>query len=137
MIRLILVLLFPLATLAQKITTKVESSGFKETPTYYEIIDWWKKIDQASVNVKMVPMGPSDAGFPLHLIFVNSNGEVNPKNFQSKGKTVILINNGIHPGEPDGIDASMMLVRDIVEGKKRLPVNVILAIIPVYNIGGC
>jgi hypothetical protein len=55
----------------------------------------------------------------------------------SSGKRIILINNGIHPGEPDGIDASMMLVRDIVEGKKRLPGNVILAIIPVYNIGGC
>lgn len=137
MIRLLLVLLFPLSTVAQKITTKVETSGFKETPTYYEIIDWWKKIDQASANVKMVPMGPSDAGFPLHLVFVNSNGEVNPKNLQSRGKSIILINNGIHPGEPDGIDASMMLVRDIVEGKKRLPNNVILAIIPVYNIGGC
>ena len=30
---------------------------------------------------------------------------------------MILINNGIHPGEPDGIDASMMLVRDIVNKK--------------------
>ncbi|MGZ5135310.1 MAG: hypothetical protein ACXWCG_09175, partial [Flavitalea sp.] len=45
--------------------------------------------------------------------------------------------NGIHPGEPDGIDASMLLVRDIVTGKKKLPANVVLAIIPVYNIGGC
>ena len=44
---------------------------------------------------------------------------------------------GIHPGEPDGIDASMMLVRDIVLRKLRLPDNVVLAFIPVYNIGGC
>ncbi len=50
---------------------------------------------------------------------------------------VILINNGIHPGEPDGIDASMMLVRDIVVGKLQLANNIALAIIPVYNIGGC
>ncbi|MBD0332759.1 MAG: M14 family metallopeptidase, partial [Chitinophagaceae bacterium] len=43
---------------------------------------------------------------------------------------------GIHPGEPDGIDASMLLVRNIVLNKYKLPNNIILAIIPVYNIGG-
>ncbi len=48
-----------------------------------------------------------------------------------------MINNGIHPGEPDGIDASMMLVRDIKDRKTILPDNVVLAVIPVYNIGGC
>jgi hypothetical protein len=47
------------------------------------------------------------------------------------------VNNGIHPGEPDGIDASMLLVRDIMNGKKKLPANVVMAFIPVYNIGGC
>jgi hypothetical protein len=31
----------------------------------------------------------------------------------------------------------MLLVRDIVTHKKSLPANVVLAIIPVYNIGGC
>jgi hypothetical protein len=54
-----------------------------------------------------------------------------------KNKRIILINNGIHPGEPDGIDASMLLVRDIAVRKTKLPDNVVLAIIPVYNIGGC
>ena len=52
-------------------------------------------------------------------------------------KVVILINNGIHAGEPDGIDANMMLTRDIINNKIILPDNVIVAIIPVYNIGGC
>jgi hypothetical protein len=51
-------------------------------------------------------------------------------------KVVILINNGIHPGEPDGIDASMLLLRDLVTKKVRLPDNVALAVIPLYNIGG-
>ncbi|RYD76370.1 MAG: hypothetical protein EOP55_11615, partial [Sphingobacteriales bacterium] len=32
----------------------------------------------------------------------------------------ILINNGIHPGEPDGIDASMLMVRDIVKGSYKI-----------------
>jgi hypothetical protein len=29
-----------------------------------------------------------------------------------KNKAILLINNGIHAGEPDGIDATMQLFRD-------------------------
>ncbi|TXH23310.1 MAG: hypothetical protein E6Q95_00400 [Chitinophagaceae bacterium] len=122
---------------AQKITTKVENSSFKETPTYYEIIDWWKKLDALSPKVTMKAMGTTDAGFPLHLILVNNKGYQDIKKIKQDNQRIIFVNNGIHPGEPDGIDASMMLVRDIVEKKVSLPDNITLAIIPVYNIGGC
>jgi hypothetical protein len=44
--------------------------------------------------------------------------------------------NGIHPGEPDGIDASMLLANEIISGKFSLPENVVIALIPIYNIGG-
>jgi len=73
----------------------------------------------------------------LHLIVVSDNGDHNFSNIRKNNKRIILINNGIHPGEPDGIDASMLLVRDIVENKYKIPDNIVLAIIPVYNIGGC
>ena len=53
-----------------------------------------------------------------------------------RGKLVILINNGIHPGEPDGVDASMLLIRDLVAQKIHIPDNIALAVIPLYNIGG-
>lgn len=82
-------------------------------------------------------MGMTDAGFPLHLVVVSANGDYNFTNIRKNNKRVILINNGIHPGEPDGIDASMLLARDIVSNKIKLPDNLVLAIIPVYNIGGC
>lgn len=82
-------------------------------------------------------MGMTDAGYPLHLVVVAQNGDYNFDNIRKNNKRVILINNGIHPGEPDGIDASMLLARDIIENKVNLPDNIILAIIPVYNIGGC
>lgn len=79
----------------------------------------------------------TDAGYPLHLVMVSDDGKFDPLQWHKQNKAVILINNGIHPGEPDGIDASMMLVRDIVINKIKLPGNVALAFIPVYNIGGC
>ena len=131
------IFLLALQVSAQTITTKFEQSGGTETPDYYGIIDWWKKLDDKFPQVKMLPMGPSDAGFPLHLIIVSNDRDTDLASLRKKNKRIILINNGIHPGEPDGIDASMLLVRDIVTGKTTLPNNVVLAIIPVYNIGGC
>jgi Zinc carboxypeptidase len=122
---------------SQIMTTKFEQTHGQQTPTYYEIIDWWKKIDAQSPHVKLLTMGMTDAGFPLHLAVVSTDNDFNFESVRKKNKRVILINNGIHPGEPDGIDASMLLVRDIVTNKYVLPSNTVLAIIPVYNIGGC
>jgi len=144
---------------SQIITTKFEQSKGTQSPTYFEIIDWWKKLDEKSGKVKMLTMGMSDAGYPLHLVVVSNNGDYNFDNIRKNNKRIIFINNGIHPGEPDGIDASMLMVRDIVESSINrkpsppgrgelkvssnkgngvgLPDNIVLAIIPVYNIGGC
>ena len=121
---------------AQQINTRFEQSKGTQTPTYYEAIEWWKALDTRSGKVKMLTMGMTDAGFPLHLVVVANNGDHNFSNIKKNNKRVILINNGIHPGEPDGIDASMLLARDIVTNKITLPDHVVLAIIPVYNIGG-
>lgn len=121
---------------AQTQITPFEKSAGKETATYFEAIDWYKKMDGFSSAVSVKTMGASDAGYPLHLVMVSADGKFDPKQWHKQGKVVILINNGIHPGEPDGIDASMMLVRDIINKKISLPNNVALAVIPVYNIGG-
>jgi len=126
-----------ITSVSQNFSTIFEKSKGSETPTYFEIIDWWKKLDEKSGKVKMLTMGMTDAGYPLHLIVVSNNGDYNFENIRKNNKRIILINNGIHPGEPDGIDASMLLARDIIENKYKIPDNIILAIIPIYNIGGC
>lgn len=124
-------------TLVSAQTTPFEKSNGTESATYFEAIDFYKKLDKASAKVLVKPMGPTDAGYPLQLVMVSADGNFNPANWHQENKAVILVINGIHPGEPDGIDASMLLVRDIVKGKISLPKNVCLGIIPVYNIGGC
>ncbi|MFM9911846.1 MAG: M14 family metallopeptidase [Chitinophagaceae bacterium] len=136
-ILLVFILMMNRCLHAQSITTVFEKSKGTQSPSYPEIIAWWQKLDAHSGKVKMLTMGMSDAGFPLHLVVVATNGDSNFENIRKNNKRVLLINNGIHPGEPDGIDASMLLARDIVINKINLPDNIILAIIPVYNIGGC
>ena len=116
---------------------RFEKTDGKESATYFEAVDWYKNLDKISSLVLVKEMGMSDAGYPLHLVLVSNDGKFDAAQWHKQNKAVILINNGIHPGEPDGIDASMMLVRDIVSKKIKLPDNVALAFIPVYNIGGC
>jgi hypothetical protein len=129
------ILIVSTTTLAQQ--TPFEKSGGIETATYFEAIDWYKKLDSKSTLISVKTMGATDAGYPLHLVLISYDGAVVPARWHQQKKVVIMINNGIHPGEPDGIDASMMLARDIVNKKIILPSNVVLGIIPVYNIGGC
>lgn len=128
-------LVFSISSFAQQ--TPFEKSNGKETATYFQAIEFYKNLDKSSSKILMKEMGPTDAGYPLHLVLISSDGKFDPEVWHKQNKVVILINNGIHPGEPDGIDASMMLVRDIANNKIRLPDNIALAFIPVYNIGGC
>ncbi len=116
---------------------RFEKTNGLESATYFEAVAWYKNLDKISPQVLVKEMGMSDAGYPLHLVLVSNDATFEPAQWHKQNKAVILINNGIHPGEPDGIDASMMLVRDIVAKKIILPNNVCLAFIPVYNIGGC
>ncbi|MGZ3957729.1 MAG: hypothetical protein ACXVBT_07575, partial [Flavisolibacter sp.] len=95
---LVLLLGFPLLAMTQKTTTPFEASHGTQTPTYFQIIDWWKKLDARSPLIKMQEMGPSDAGFPIDLILVSADRDFNIASIRSKKKNIILINNGIHPG---------------------------------------
>jgi len=119
---------------AQK--TVFEKTNGIETSTYPEVINFYRMLAHGSDQIKIETGGLTDAGIPLHTVLVNSEKKFSPKQWHDQKKVVIMILNGIHPGEPDGIDACMMLVRDIAAKKIILPKNIALAIIPVYNIGG-
>ncbi len=116
--------------------TRFEKSKGLETATYEETIAFYKTLAGKSKLIAVQHKGATDAGYPLPIVLVNADGTHNPAQWRRENKIIIFINNGIHPGEPDGIDASMMLVRDIVTGKVNLPQNIALAFIPIYNIGG-
>lgn len=117
--------------------TPFEKSGNKETASFEEIVSWYQQLDSVSNKLLVKEMGNTDAGLPLQIVLISADGKFDPAEWHLNKDLVILINNGIHPGEPDGIDASMMLARDYCNGKIKLPSNVKLCIIPVYNIGGC
>lgn len=126
------------ATGASDFRTLFENSNGTETPTYKEVIAYYSKLAETYKEVSLFSFGQTDAGEPLHLVVYNSEGVFNVNDIKNAAKNRILINNGIHPGESDGIDASMMLLRDLVQNDslQEKYKNSIICIIPVYNIGG-
>lgn len=116
--------------------TPFEESNGTQTATYFQAIQFYKNLSDKSAFIQFQTKGLTDAGYPLNLVVISPDKNFDPVKWHLQKKVVILINNGIHPGEPDGIDASMMLARDIVNKKIVLPYNIVIAIIPLYNIGG-
>lgn len=118
--------------------TQFEKSKGKETPEYKDIITYYENLAEAYSEISVFTFGQTDAGEPLHLITYNREGVYNIDEITNSSKNRILINNGIHPGESDGIDASMMLLRDIVQNDslQEKYKNTLIAVIPMYNVGG-
>ncbi|NCC72803.1 MAG: hypothetical protein EOM06_05345 [Sphingobacteriia bacterium] len=110
-----------------------------ETVTYEEAVRFYQLLDNHYSEAKLLTFGKTDVGKPLHLFVMDSDKLFTPESAKQTNKRIVLINNGIHPGEPEGIDASLMFADDILrnkDGMRRLLDNTIICIIPVYNIGG-
>jgi len=130
---LLLQLLFPLFIIAQDKSRIV----YTTTPTYSEIISTYETFAKQNDCTKLLSYGTTDVGKPLHVFVISKSKEFNPEILRKQNKRVLLINNGIHPGEPDGIDASIEMVKTLLADKTKLPNDVVICIIPVYNVDGC
>lgn len=110
-----------------------------KTPTYSRVIAEYKKLAEHSPHAILRKYGLTDSGEPLHAFIISSSGVFDPAAIHQDGKTVFMINNGIHPGEAAGINASLILSHNLLKGitrDRKYLKNVVLVIIPVYNIGG-
>lgn len=110
-----------------------------ESVTYQETIEMFEKLAAHYPEAKLLTYGRTDVGKPLHLFVMDKNKKFDPESAKKANKSIVLIMNGIHPGEPEGIDASLMFADDILrnkDGMRNLLENTVVCIIPVYNIGG-
>ena len=103
------------------------------TATYDEAITYYQKLADSSPLVSMVEEGLTDSGYPLHTVILSKTPI---QEGSQTDKAVLLINNAIHAGEPCGVDASMMLARELATTHVDLLDEVVVVIIPFYNIGG-
>lgn len=112
--------------------TPAEANGFTNTPTYAETRAWLERLAAASPLVRIETFGRSPQGRELIVVFASaSEGELDPD------KPTLFVQCGIHPGEIDGKDAGMMLLRDIAFGSKRTLLDrVNLVFVPIFSVDG-
>lgn len=78
------------------------------TATYDEVLRFYDLLDKQYTEAKLLTYGNTDIGKPLQFMVLSKGGNFDPISIWEN--SIVLFNNGIHPGEPEGIDAPMMLV---------------------------
>ncbi len=129
---------FATSLFAQNLVTPYELGNGNQSTTYDDCIAWYQKLDRAYKSVRLDSIGRTDIGRPLHLVVIDGDGDFSPEKARSRKKNIVFIINGIHPGEPEGIDASMRLARELVNDpiKKAWLKNTVVLIVPVFNVDG-
>lgn len=115
-------------TLFDSLQTPFEKSGGLATASYTECVTWYRRLAKAfPAYCALTSIGLGDAGKDIYVFKLlgermgrmdrlgqSDDGIPAGPNQMASPKVKILINNNIHPGEPEGTDASMFLVRDLL-----------------------
>lgn len=120
--------------------TPYEQGNQNQTTQWDACIAFYKKLASDFPGVlQFFQIGVADNGLPLHAGVVSSDGVHDRAQIKADGRAVFFNNNGIHPGEPEGIDACMALVRDFCTQAERTAAlgKTVFLFIPIYNVDGC
>ena len=127
-----LVLLF-IVTIS--VTAQSKWAG-NESPTYNELHLILKQLASKHKEIELYNMGNSDYGLPIYVCIINGAGDSTKTFAKAKNETTILINNAIHPGEPDGVNAMLLWLEEWIANGKKIKNLPVIAFIPAYNVGG-
>lgn len=116
--------------------THYEKSGFVETGRYSEAVDYCKRLAVASRDAKVIKYGKSPEGREMIALVISSEHSFSAKDAAISKKPLIFVQNGIHSGEIEGKDASLMLARDLLIEHKfpEILKGVNLIIVPVFSV---
>ncbi len=119
--------------------TPFELGNGNQTTTWQACIAYYQDLAQRYPGIlKFEQIGVSDAGYPMHAGIISADGEFNREKIKQENRVVFFNNNGIHPGEPEGVDACMALVRDFCTQAEKLASlgQTVFLFIPLYNVDG-
>jgi murein tripeptide amidase MpaA len=120
-----------------RLETRAERSGFLATSSYRQTMEFLAELERRAPFIRVTDFGRSAEGRTLPLVIVSSDGAFTPEQAQSSGKPIVLVQSGIHSGEIDGKDATLMLLRDLAAGRRQPLLDAgTLLFVPIYNVDG-
>ena len=125
--------ILPLVLSAQAWTFTGDTSA-----TWQQALDRYKAMDRDYHGARLMEIGRDDGGQPLHLFVLSDGSGLTPDSIRAAGKNILFINNAIHAGEPDGIDASLLLARALLDSDQLMGLlaRTAVCIVPVHNVSG-
>lgn len=127
--------LFAIVFLSLSFFSNAQLNG-NTTPTYHELIEMYRQLANDHDEIELYSMGESDYGLPIYVCVLNGAQDSTKTFEKAKSSTTLMINNGIHPGEPDGINACLIWIEDWIKAGKNTKDMPVIGIIPSYNVGG-
>ncbi|GAB1404177.1 MAG: M14 family metallopeptidase [Lentimicrobiaceae bacterium] len=134
---LIILFILPVAE-AQDYLTFYEKSGYKKTPTYSQTMDYCRLLASTSSKIHITGLGKSAQGREIDMLIIDRDGLQTPEAIRASGRVITLIQACIHPGESEGKDATLMLLRDMMvrNEHKNLLDKTSIIFIPIFNVDG-
>ncbi len=118
--------------------TVFEKSGFISTSDYEQTMSYFQNLADNSEFAELLPFGVSPQGRELKYLLVTKESKISVPPGKELLKPTILIINGIHSGEIEGKDASMILMREILITKEKeyLLDSLNIIVVPIFNVDG-
>ena len=124
-------------TWAAKYLTVPERTKYERTATSLEILEFIDVLRWNSDKVHVFSVYTSPQRRICPAIVLASPRMTTPDEAAKSGKTVVYLQGNIHPYEPEGKEALLMLVREILFGRMtHLLDNLIIIVCPSFNIDG-
>ncbi len=118
--------------------TRAEATGFRETSLHADVMRFIAGLAARSdPRLQITSFGASPGGRELPLLVLSRDGVRTPEEARRDGRPVVLMLDGIHPGEVEGKEASLALVRDLLDGRHPDWLDaLVLLVAPLFNPDG-
>ncbi len=115
--------------------TRAERTAFLETSLHADVMAFIAALPDPRLHV--TSFGVSPQGRELPLLILSTRGVRTPDDARRIGLPVVLIVDGIHPGEVEGKEASLALVRDLLATSEGdVLAHMTLLVVPLFNPDG-
>jgi len=126
-----------LSLLAQTPKTIAESSGFKATSRYQDVIDFIHVLQQQNPNLRVETLCTSAEGREVPMLVIGNPVPRSPIDLRNDDRAVVYFQANIHAGEVEGKEAVLMLARDILQGTTNDYLDkLVILLVPIFNPDG-
>src|SRR5262245_56161259 len=118
--------------------TRAEATSYKETSLHAHVMAFVAELaGRNDRRFALSSFGTSPGGRDMPLCVLSAHGIRTPEESRRRWLPIVLVINGIHAGEVEGKESSMMLMRDLLDGMDDGVLGELtLVVVPLFNPDG-